>query len=575
MAPAEEAVRLYRELAEANPAYLPDLAGALNNLGTHYGEVGRRHDALAPAEEAVQLYRKLAKANPAYLPDLAGALNNLGVRYSEAGRRHDALAPAEEAVRLYRKQAEANPAHLPNLAMTLTNLGVRFGEVGRRHDALTPAEEAVRLYRKLAKANPAYLPDLAGALNNLGVRYSEAGRRHDALTPAEEAVRLYREQATTNPAHLPNLVGALTNLGNRYGEAGSSDRIETAWEQAITSAAPQAAAYLLIARAGAADTGHPAAAAWLARALAAEPDNRGLMNVAHEQARRHRGPGPAAFDQDWARRAGRPVPAWLTVDSALLSSARAWVATDTYDAERDYLATHPELLEAAADTAVAEALLAVPEEEAGWYAALRQAAQHNGTEAAYRPLLLAVLASEFAGADPGRQRALLADRHDDLLTDTVADTLEELAGQEDQQAVAAQRAAALLDLARAGDAEPVFEALAESGRFARLLHELAIRTDAASAGPAALVAYTAATTLAEAAAAVFYLAVTAAAGGDHEQARDLIRRARAADPGQVPAWINELAEIGQHHRGVLQLIPELTASADPPAPPGSRPEDTR
>ena len=84
----------------ANPAFLPDLAGALNNLGIRYSEVGRRHDALAPAEEAVQLYRDLAAANPAFLPDLAAALNNLGIRYSEVGRRQDALAPAEEAVHL-------------------------------------------------------------------------------------------------------------------------------------------------------------------------------------------------------------------------------------------------------------------------------------------------------------------------------------------------------------------------------------------------------------------------------------------------------------------------------------------
>ena len=225
-----------------------------------------------------------------------------------------------------------------------------------------------------------------------------------------------------------------------------------------------------MARAGAADAGHPAAAAWLARALAMDIDDRGLVDAAHEQARRHRGPDPAAFDQDWARHTGMPVPAWLTVDPALLSSARAWVATDTYTAERDYLAAHPELLEAAADTAVAEALLAVPEDEAGRYTALRQAAQQDGVDAAYRPLLLTILAHEFADADPGRQRALLADRRDDLLTGTVADALNELAGQEDQQAVAAQRATALLNLARTGDAEPVFEALAEPGQFPRLLH---------------------------------------------------------------------------------------------------------
>jgi hypothetical protein len=343
----------------------------------------------------------------------------------------------------------------------------------------------------------------------------------------------------------------------------------------IAEAAPHAAAYLLVARSAAADAGYPAAAAWLARALALDLEDRGLVNAAHEQARRHRGPDPAAFDQDWARRTGRPVQAWLTVDFALLSSARAWVATDTYAGEGDYLAAHPELLEAAADTAVAEALLAVPEDEAGRYTALRQAAQHDGADAAYRPLLLTILAREFAAAGPAGQRALLADRADDLLTDTVTDALNESVGQEDQQAVAAQRATALLDLARTGDAEPVFEALAEPGRFPRLLHQLAIRTNAASVEPAALVAYTAATTPTEAATAVFYLAVAAAAGGDHDQARDLIKQVRAADPAQVPTWINELAQIGQHHQGVLQLIPELTSPADPPAPPGPPPEDTR
>jgi tetratricopeptide (TPR) repeat protein len=495
-----------------------------------------------------------------------------GYLWRYAWRHAAAAGPA--GLELIRGLAAGESKLLPDVAIADQEVANRLASWGYRLEAVTPAEEAVRLRRELADANPAFLPDLAAALNNLGNRYSEVGRRHDALAPGEEAVRLYRELADANPAFLPDLAMALTNLGNHYSEAGSSDRVETAWEHTITEAAPQAAAYLLIARAAAADAGHPAAAAWLGRALALELEDRGLVNAAHEQARRHRGPSPAVFDQDWALRTGMPVPAWLTVDSALLSSAQAWVATDTYTAERDHLAAHPELLEGAADTAVAEALLAVPEDEAGRYTALRQAAEHEGADVAYRPLLLTILAREFADADPARQRALLADCADDLLTGTVTDTLNELAGQEDQQAVAAQRATALLDLARTGDAEPVLEAVTEPGRFPRLLHELAIRTGAASAGPAAVVAYTAATTPAEAASAVFYLAVAAAAGGDQEQAGDLIRQARAADPAQVPAWINELAEIGQHHQGVLQLIPELTAP-DPPAPPGPPPEDTR
>ena len=445
--------------------------------------MGRRNDALAPTEEAVRLYQQLAAANPAFLPNLAAALTNLGTSYSGVGRRNDALAPAEEAVRLYQQLAATNPAFLPNFTMALTNLGGCYSEVGRWDDALAPIEEAVRLRRELAKADRAFLPDLAGGLKNLGVCYSKARRRVDALAPAEEAVRLYQQLAATNPALLPDLVGALTNLGVRYSEAGSSDRGEAAWQQVITEAAPQAAATLLVARAGAADAGHSAVAAWLARALAMDNKDRGLVNAAHEQARRHRSPDPAAFDQNWPGHTGMPVPAWLTVDPALLSSAQEWVATDSYTAERDHLAAHPELLQAPADTAVAEALLAVPEDVAARYTALRQAAQHDGVDAAYRPLLLTILAHEFADADPGHQRALLADRRDDLLTGTVNDTLSERAGQEDQQAVAAQRATALLNLARTGVAEPVFDALAEPGQFPRLLHELATRPDPAAWAP--------------------------------------------------------------------------------------------
>ena len=48
--------------------------------------MGLPHDALAPTEEATQLNRELAAANPAFLPNLAGALGNLGIRYSEVGR---------------------------------------------------------------------------------------------------------------------------------------------------------------------------------------------------------------------------------------------------------------------------------------------------------------------------------------------------------------------------------------------------------------------------------------------------------------------------------------------------------
>ncbi|MDX3107436.1 hypothetical protein, partial [Nonomuraea angiospora] len=69
----DEAVRRYRELAALDrDAYLPDLAGAMNNHAIRLAEVGRRGEALEVSREAVDLYRELAAINrDAYLPHLA------------------------------------------------------------------------------------------------------------------------------------------------------------------------------------------------------------------------------------------------------------------------------------------------------------------------------------------------------------------------------------------------------------------------------------------------------------------------------------------------------------------------
>ncbi len=537
------------------------LASGISASGPEYlWRYAWRH-AAAAGLDGLDLLRALAVREDALLPDIALAAQEVGGRLADWGYRMEAVDPAEEAAQLYQELAAANPAFLPDLAGALNNLGIRYREVGRRQDALPPAEEAVQLYRELAAANPAFLPDLAMALNNLGVCYSELGRRQDALAPAEEAVQLRRELAAANPAFLPDLATSMNNLGNRFSEAGTPARGDAIWEQAITEAAPSAGAYLLVARASGTEPGNAKVAGWLVRSLALDSENRDLQGSVHELARRHRVPDPAAFDENWARHTGRPVPAWLTVDPVLLAAARAWVATDTYTAERDYLADHLELLEPDADIAVAEALLVVTEQAAGRYSALRQVAQRDGVAAAYQPLLLTILAREFTTADPHRQRELLVGRRDDLLSETVASALNELADQEGEIAILSQRASALLALARTGDDGLAFEALDEPGRFPALLHTLATQAEAGSLAPAAIAAYTIAATNAEAAAAMFYLAVGGVIQGNRDGAADLVKQARTADPDQVPSWINELAGIGQHHPGVLPLISMLTAPA--------------
>jgi hypothetical protein len=88
----EEAVSLWRLLAQDNPGYQPDLARALINLRVRLSRLGRDQEALAATEEAVSLWRPLAHDNPGYQPKLAGALNNLGNRLRGLGRDQEALA---------------------------------------------------------------------------------------------------------------------------------------------------------------------------------------------------------------------------------------------------------------------------------------------------------------------------------------------------------------------------------------------------------------------------------------------------------------------------------------------------
>ena len=224
LAPAEEAVAIRRRLAEANPAaHLRALAGSLNILGQQLSGVGRREDALATGEEAVAIYRQLAEASGVVDFGLAESLNNLGLWQSDLGRGEDALEAADEATGIYRRLAEAYPAaHLPGLAASLNNLGNRLSLTGRPEDALAPAEEAAAIRRRLAEANPAaHLPHLAVSLNDLGQRLSEVGRREDALATGEEAVEICRRLAEANPAaHLSDLAGSLNALGIRLSEMG-------------------------------------------------------------------------------------------------------------------------------------------------------------------------------------------------------------------------------------------------------------------------------------------------------------------------------------------------------------------
>ncbi|MGZ6574644.1 MAG: AAA family ATPase [Solirubrobacteraceae bacterium] len=522
-----------------------------------------RHTALA-GPDGLQVLRALSQRERGLASDVAAAAIEIAGVLRQWGHRQDALAPTEEAVMLYRELAAQSPAFLPDLAMALTNLGNRYAEVGRREDALAPTEEAVTLHRELAAQNPAFQPNLSIVLNNLGNRYAEVGRRGDALAPTEEAVTLRRELAAQNPAFLPNLADALTSFNDRCIAVGQSDRANDAWQSAQIGLNSMSRGTLLIARAAAASEGDPNAVGWLSSALILINGERGLATRLHDQARRHRDADPAGFDSTWESSGREPSPPWLTVNAELLESARAWIGTSTYEEERAYLAAHPQLLESDADVAIEEALLGVSEEAAERYVNLRARARSDGVDGAYKPLLSDVLARQFVVADPQTQRRMLAERRSEVLDEAVRSAVKSMRG--DERDALTQRAAALLELAAHDQEGPVLDAIDEPSRFSSLLLQVALHADIEPLEPTAIIAYTSATSDAQAADAAFFMAVAAAETDRDDDASEWLNHARTFDPQRVTSWISQLAQIAQRHPVVVPLITELTTPPGSPDP---------
>jgi tetratricopeptide (TPR) repeat protein len=138
LAPAQEAVDMFRSLASAKPeAFLRELATSLDQLSNVQGDVGRHEAALVTAMEAVDLYRVLAKTHPeTFLPLLAIALNSLSVRLRALGRHKEALPLAHGALEWLWPYYERFPDVHGKHVGTMFNVALALHEdLGTRLDA--------------------------------------------------------------------------------------------------------------------------------------------------------------------------------------------------------------------------------------------------------------------------------------------------------------------------------------------------------------------------------------------------------------------------------------------------------
>src|SRR5438270_849470 len=81
-----------------------------NNLGIPDRDQNRMEEARKEYEEALKIYRELAQKNPeTYLPDVATMLNNLGILDSAQNRMKEGRKKYDEALKIYRELAQKDP----------------------------------------------------------------------------------------------------------------------------------------------------------------------------------------------------------------------------------------------------------------------------------------------------------------------------------------------------------------------------------------------------------------------------------------------------------------------------------
>ncbi|MGI8519103.1 MAG: tetratricopeptide repeat protein, partial [Actinomycetota bacterium] len=146
------------------PSLRAELARVASNLGVRLSNLGRRLEALPPAEEAVKLYRELFEQNPdAFRPDLAKSLGMMG-QVREANQQADlALECFAQGIRVLAPQFMSLPTAFAQIMGQLGQDYLRLAErLGREPDAslLTPVAEVLQRLESGAPPGKGAPPDL-------------------------------------------------------------------------------------------------------------------------------------------------------------------------------------------------------------------------------------------------------------------------------------------------------------------------------------------------------------------------------------------------------------------------------
>jgi hypothetical protein len=481
--------------------------------------------------------------------------------------RHAAHA-GSAGVAALRRLAEADPEFsLPGLAAALCDFVAHLLSMGNREAALITTQHAVETYRALVDANPTtYLPGLAAALGSLAAQHAELRQHEAALTPAQEAADICRRLTETSAeVYFTHLVMSLKNL--TYYLA-ALDRISAAVDVytsciQIFVASPAVRDALLIERAefhvnhGDASTGLRELVTLLTLDDGQTPD--AIVLAARTFLRAHRFRDSAAVNRVWQEVSGTEQPDWLALTLSQIGLVTEWLTAPSWAESRDFFTAHAgELLDHPA-TVVLDELALVAAAQVELHQHLLDGVRELGLDAAYRPMLLRDLVTDWIKLEDWQDSRSFAEEHaTDLLTVEAEVALIYLGNP-----IGTLVHVALLRLARRDGLRAAYACVTDRQMAAERMRRALAEVEP---DPIAELAALEGQVFGERFTAAAHLAVAASLMGevviDHTKLEELAEQADPADRQRVAAEIADLISRVQDRAELFGTLPEILLSPE-------------
>jgi tetratricopeptide (TPR) repeat protein len=223
---ARQAIECYEQaLSIAKGVYgekHPNVASALNNIGSAWEALGEPKKAIGYYEQALSIDKEVLGDRH---PKSATMLINIGEAWRIQGKSKKAIGYYEQALSIAK---EVYGEEHPLVAASLNNIGLAWEALGEPKKAIGYYEQALSIAKEVYGEEH---PHVAAALSNIGLAWMALGEPKKAIGYHEQALSIVKE--VYGEEH-PDVARILNNIGGAWDAQGEPKKALEYFEQALS-----------------------------------------------------------------------------------------------------------------------------------------------------------------------------------------------------------------------------------------------------------------------------------------------------------------------------------------------------